>query len=92
MVKKDRVTSAVNLGNKASLREIAASPGNKFYGSQEVIYPAGQNRLPQPAMQIEHAEFNLQRQFESSNSAVNIIDDVDSSSQTKQLANQLVSK
>lgn len=44
MIKKDRVTSAVNFGDKASLREIAASPGNKFYGSQEVIYPTGQNR------------------------------------------------
>ena len=43
-------------------------------------------------MHIEHAEFNLQRQLESSNSAVNIIDDVDSSSQTKKLANQLASK
>ena len=44
MIKKDRVTSAVNFGDKASLREIAASPGNKFYGSQEVIHPTGQNR------------------------------------------------
>ena len=43
-------------------------------------------------MHIEHAEFNLQRHFESSNSAVNIIDDVDSSSQTQKLANQLASK
>ena len=43
-------------------------------------------------MHIEHAEYNLQRQFESSNSAVNIIDDVDSSSQTKQLNNQLASR
>ena len=36
MVKKERVTSAVNFGDKAALRdigELGASPGNKFYGS-----------------------------------------------------------
>ena len=39
MVKKDRVTSAVNFGDKAALREMGTV--NNKYGSQEAIYPPG---------------------------------------------------
>jgi len=88
MVKKERLASAFNFGiDKTSsfknIGDLGGPSGNK-YGSQEAIYPPGHIehvKTNQKSMQIEHAEYNMQMQFESSNSQVHIIDDK-SSSQT----------